>query len=53
MMADDVRFRPFDVTGRVMKGWAILSPEGWRDATVRRGAIKIVSDFCRTLPKKE
>ena len=53
LMAHDARFRPFDVTGRVMKGWGMLSPEGWRDPAVRRGAIKIATDFCRTLPKKE
>jgi predicted HAD superfamily Cof-like phosphohydrolase len=52
MMASDARFRPFDVTGRVMKGWAMVSPDGWRDATVRKGAIKTARDFCRTLPKK-
>jgi TfoX/Sxy family transcriptional regulator of competence genes len=52
MMADDGRFRPFDVTGRVMKGWTMLAPEGWRDPPVRRGAIKTARNFCQTLPKK-
>ena len=52
LMADDDRFRPFDVTGRVMKGWAMLAPDGWRDAAVRGSAIKIATAFCATLPKK-
>jgi len=52
MVANDARFRPFDVTGRAMKGWAMLAPEGWRDQSVRRGAIKTARDFCQTLPKK-
>ena len=52
MMAGDVRFRPFDVTGKAMKGWAMLAPEGWRTPDVRKDAIDIARGFCRTLPKK-
>jgi hypothetical protein len=52
MMAEDERFRPFDVTGRAMKGWAMVSPEGWHDPTVRMRAIKTAREFCHTLPKK-
>jgi hypothetical protein len=52
LMAADARFRPFDVTGRAMKGWAMLAPEGWRDPIVRRGAIETAINFCQTLPKK-
>jgi TfoX/Sxy family transcriptional regulator of competence genes len=52
MMANDARFRPFDVTGRVMKGWAMLAPDGWRDPAMRRDAIKAARDFSRTLLKK-
>lgn len=52
MMARDGRFRPFDVTGRAMKGWTMLAPEGWRDRAVRKDAIKTARNFCRTLPKK-
>jgi hypothetical protein len=35
-----------------MKGWAMLAPAGWREADVRKDAINIARDFCRTLPKK-
>lgn len=53
MMANDGRFRPFDVTGRAMKGWAMLPPEGWRDPAARNGAIKSARNFCRSLPHKD
>jgi len=52
LMADDDRFRPFDVTGRAMKGWTMLAPEGWQAPAVRRDAVKTARDFCQTLPKK-
>ena len=52
MIARDARFRPFDVTGRAMQGWAMLSPEGWQDAGLRREAIEKARSFSRTLPKK-
>mgnify|MGYP006293071333 FL=1 len=52
LMAADTRFRPFDVTGRTMKGWAMLGPEGWRDGRVRSAAVARARAFCRTLPDK-
>jgi len=52
LMAADDRYRPFDVTGRAMKGWTMLSPSGWRDAETRRHAIASARAFCRTLPDK-
>ena len=52
LMAGDARYRPFDVTGRAMKGWAMLAPQGWRDPAVRNGAIKTARNFCQTLPQK-
>jgi hypothetical protein len=52
MIVRDTRFRPFDVTGRAMQGWAMLSPEGWQDSDLRREAIAKARSFCRTLPDK-
>jgi hypothetical protein len=52
LMANDARFRPFDVTGKAMTGWTMLSPEGWHDPAVRQSAIKTANDFCRILPAK-
>ena len=52
MIARDGRFRPFDVTGRAMNGWAMLAPGGWQDAGLRREAIEKARSFCRTLPDK-
>ena len=44
--------RPFDMTGRPMKGWILVAPEGVKTkrqlgAWVRRGV-----EFARTLPPK-
>lgn len=52
LIAQDTRFRPFDVTGRAMQGWAMLAPEGWQDAALRREAVAKARSFCRTLPDK-
>ena len=52
MIARDARFRLFDVTGRAMQGWAMLSPEGWQDSDLRRETIAKARTFCRTLPDK-
>ena len=45
--------RPFDMTGRPMKGWILVAPEGVADdddltAWVARGV-----DFARSLPPKD
>lgn len=52
MIGGDARFSPFDVTGRAMKGWAMLASEGWRDPKVRQRAIDLAYAFCRSLPAK-
>ncbi len=53
MISNDTRFQPFDVTGRVMKGWAMLAPEGWHDEDLRREAITSARTFCQSLPAKD
>ncbi len=52
IMTADNRFRPFDVTGRAMKGWTMLGPDGWRDPAVRQAAIEKARAFCKNLPQK-
>jgi len=52
MMANDDRFRPFDVTGRAMQGWAMLAPDGWRDPAVRNMAVASARSFGQSLPQK-
>jgi hypothetical protein len=44
--------RPFDITGRPMRGWAMVEPEGWRgDARLRRW-IDWATEFTKSLPAK-
>ena len=44
--------RPFDITGRPMKGWVMVEPRGCRtDAQLRRW-LEQARDFVRTLPPK-
>ena len=44
---------PMDITGKPMKGWLKVAPEGYEgDAALRRYA-KAAIDFVKTLPPKE
>jgi TfoX/Sxy family transcriptional regulator of competence genes len=44
--------RPMDLTGRVMKGWAMIEPEGvTEDADLRR-YVDMAIMFCAALPPK-
>ncbi|MCI0332218.1 MAG: TfoX/Sxy family protein [Planctomycetes bacterium] len=44
--------RPFDITGRPMRGWAMIEPDGWRDAARLRRWIEWATEFTGTLPAK-
>jgi TfoX/Sxy family transcriptional regulator of competence genes len=44
--------REFDVTGRAMKGWAMVEPEGIENDAQLRGWIERAIEFVRTLPAK-
>ncbi|MCI0552114.1 MAG: TfoX/Sxy family protein [Anaerolineae bacterium] len=44
--------RPFDITGKPMKGWLIVKPEGCKTATQLSGWVKEGADFALTLPPK-
>src|SRR5262245_22178430 len=44
--------RPFDITGRPMRGWAMIEPAGWKnDARLRRWIAWAV-EFTEALPPK-
>ncbi len=45
--------RPFDMTGRPMKGWLVVEPEGCRTEAQLKGWIKEGIDFALSLPPKE
>jgi hypothetical protein len=44
--------RVFDITGRPMKGWVLVDPEGVEDDPQLKGWIERAMKFVRTLPKK-
>ncbi len=44
--------RPFDITGRPMKGWVMVSPEGFQTDEELRVWLEEAKDFVRTLPRK-
>ena len=43
---------PFDVTGRAMKGWVLVAPEGIGEDAELAAWVRRATDFVRTLPAK-
>jgi len=43
--------KPFDITGRPMKGWLLVEPEGTK-GTQLKGWVDLALRFVKTLPKK-
>jgi hypothetical protein len=50
MLKDYVR--PFDVTGKPMKGWLMVSSEGWPTDPALNKWLTMGRDFALTLPEK-
>ena len=44
--------RPFDLTGRPMKGWVVVVPEGYASDDDLRTWVQDGVDFALTLPAK-
>jgi len=44
--------RVFDMTGRPMKGWVVVEPDGVKTATTLNGWIQKGVDFALSLPPK-
>jgi TfoX/Sxy family transcriptional regulator of competence genes len=44
--------REFDITGKPMKGWVVVEPEGIEDDDQLKDWIDRATEFVRTLPKK-
>src|SRR5437879_31293 len=42
----------FDITGRPMKGWVLVGPEGVEEDDQLTGWVERATKFVRTLPKK-
>jgi TfoX/Sxy family transcriptional regulator of competence genes len=43
---------PFNITGKAMRGWAMVEPDGLEREEQIRGWIEKAEAFVRTLPKK-
>ena len=44
--------RPFDMTGRPMKGWVMVAAEGYESDEAMRGWVAQGVDFALSLPPK-
>ena len=44
--------KPFDLTGRPMKGWVVVVPAGYRSESDLRAWVREGLDFALTLPPK-
>ena len=44
--------RVFDITGRPMAGWLLISPEGVRTDESMMRLLKLAVDYVKTLPQK-
>ncbi len=44
--------RPFDITGRPMKGWVMMEQEGFKDDELLEELLVEAKDFVKTLPPK-
>ena len=44
--------KEFDITGRPMKGWIMVEPEGVEDENKLKNWIERANKFVETLPKK-
>ena len=42
----------FDITGRPMKGWVMIAPEGVKNETELQNWVQAGLDFAQTLPPK-
>lgn len=44
---------PMDITGRPMRGWLMVAPEGYEDDVALKRYTDAAIDFVKTLPEKE
>jgi len=44
--------RPFDITGKPMRGWVMVEPAGWQDAAKLRRWVSWAVEFTSDLPAK-
>ena len=47
MIADEPHVRPMDLTGRVMRGWAMIEPDGITEEKPLRRYVEMALFFCK------
>lgn len=52
MLLKKPHIKPFDITGKVMKGWVMVAPDGYEDETTTKQYLKHAIDFVTTLEPK-
>ena len=45
--------KPFDITGKALKGWVMVGKQGWRGQEDLENWLNLGKKFAFTLPKKE
>ena len=48
----DKNVKPFDITGRAMKGWVMVAPGGMKSKETLRQWVSAAIDFVSQLPRK-
>jgi len=48
----DLHVKPFDITGKPMKGWVMVGPEAVRTDAALESRLLAAKRFAETLPKK-
>ena len=44
--------KPFDITGKALKGWVMVGEQGWRMQEELKNWLNLGKEFALTLPKK-
>lgn len=47
------KVKPFDITGRAMKGWVMVGEQGWRKEEDLRNWLELGKEYALTLPEKQ
>lgn len=51
-LLERLHVRPMDFTGKRMRGWLTVEPDGWDDDRVLPELVKLSCDFAASLPAK-
>ena len=52
LIASEEWYRPFDITGKVMQDWAMMTAVGWRDDGILREMVAMAKTYVGGLPRK-